>query len=244
MKPTPFGRCSQAGSHCVQCSKAVVAIASDFRRLVTTADHFVSRIIHGNDWWETVLAGIRAIRCRRQMSALTWVSFCPASWILSSRTFPCLAPLAARHQSVVWCRRRPAGSTVGFVSKSPANPSQTFPRKLRLRTQAEFDRVYRTKVFAADDVLVINAGASELSHARLGLSVSKKVGNAVTRNRWKRLIREAFRLSQHELPAGIDLVARPQKGAKPELAAIRKSLAGLVRRVAKRAVIRPPASNF
>ena len=114
-------------------------------------------------------------------------------------------------------------------------PAHTFSRKLRLRTQAEFDRVYRAKVFAADDVLVINACASNLPHPRLGLSVSKKVGNAVARNRWKRLIREAFRLSQDELPAGIDLVARPQKGAKPELAAIGKSLVSLARRVAKRA---------
>jgi ribonuclease P protein component len=130
------------------------------------------------------------------------------------------------------------------VSDTPAKPSQTFPRKLRLLTQADFDRVYRTKVFAADDVLVINAGASEMSHARLGLSVSKKVGNAVTRNRWKRLIREAFRLSQHELPAGIDLVARPQKGAIAELEAIRHSLLALARRVAKRAAHRPSAPDL
>jgi len=113
-------------------------------------------------------------------------------------------------------------------------PAQTFPRKLRLRSQAEFDWVYKAKVFAADDVLVLNARTSDLPHPRLGLSVSKKVGNAVTRNRWKRLIREAFRLSQHELPAGIDLVARPQKGAEPNLVAIRQSLVALARRIAKR----------
>ncbi|MCI0359060.1 MAG: ribonuclease P protein component [Planctomycetaceae bacterium] len=113
-------------------------------------------------------------------------------------------------------------------------PAQSFPRKLRLRSQAEFDRVYRAKVFAADEVLVINACASDLAHPRLGLSVSKKVGSAVTRNRWKRLIREAFRLSRAELPSGIDLVARPQKGAEPDLAAIRKSLVELARRAANR----------
>jgi ribonuclease P protein component len=114
-------------------------------------------------------------------------------------------------------------------------PAHRFGRHLRIRSQAEFDRVYRAKVFAADDVLVVNACATEHQHPRLGLAVSKRTGNAVARNRWKRLIREAFRLEQQVLPAGIDLVARPQKGAKPDLPAIRQSLVALARRVAKRA---------
>jgi len=122
-------------------------------------------------------------------------------------------------------------------------PAQTLRRNQRLRTQAEFDRVYRAKVFAADDVLVINACASDVPHPRLGLSVSRKVGNAVTRNRWKRLIREAFRLAQDELPGGIDIVARPQKEAKPELVSIRKSLVALARRVAKRVAQRLPTPD-
>jgi ribonuclease P protein component len=112
---------------------------------------------------------------------------------------------------------------------------QSFPRNLRVRHQAEFDRAYQARIFAADDVLVVNACPTDLPHPRLGLSVSKKVGNAVARNRWKRLIREAFRLVQAELPGGVDLVVRPQKGAaEPELAAIQRSLVGLGRRVTRR----------
>jgi ribonuclease P protein component len=112
---------------------------------------------------------------------------------------------------------------------------QSFPRNLRVRHQAEFDRAYQARIFAADDVLVVNACPTDLPHPRLGLSVSRKVGNAVVRNRWKRLIREAFRLVQAELPGGVDLVVRPQKGAaEPELAAIQRSLVGLARRVARR----------
>jgi ribonuclease P protein component len=113
-------------------------------------------------------------------------------------------------------------------------PDQSFGRRLRLRTPAEFDRVYQSKVYAADDTLVVNAAASDLAHPRLGLSVSKKVGNAVVRNRWKRLIREAFRLDRELLPTGVDLVVRPQKNAVADLEAIRRSLPALARRVAKR----------
>lgn len=126
------------------------------------------------------------------------------------------------------------------MSDDRPQADQSFPRELRLRTQGQFDRVYRAKLFAADDVLVVNAAASDLPHPRLGLSVSKKVGTAVIRNRWKRLIREAFRLSRHELPSGLDLVVRPQKGANDELTAIRRSLIALSRRIAKRLDARKP----
>ena len=113
-------------------------------------------------------------------------------------------------------------------------PDQRFGRHYRLRKPADFERVYRTKLFAADDVLLVNAAASDLPHPRLGLSVSKRAGNAVTRNRWKRLIREVFRLAKDELPPGIDLVVRPQKDAAAELSAVRRSLVALAGRLARR----------
>lgn len=121
---------------------------------------------------------------------------------------------------------------------------QTFGRELRIRKAAEFDRVYKARLFAADDVLIVNGAANGLAHPRLGLSVSRKVGNAIVRNRWKRLIREAFRLSKERLPAGIDLVARPQKDAKPELPAIATSLVALARRIARRMPnVEPPVKG-
>jgi ribonuclease P protein component len=104
----------------------------------------------------------------------------------------------------------------------------------RLRKQADFDRVYQTRAYAADDVLIVNGCANELARSRLGLSVGAIVGNAVTRNRWKRIIREAFRLSRQQIPVGLDLVVRPQKGAKADFQAVSKSLSGLAVRIAKR----------
>jgi ribonuclease P protein component len=62
----------------------------------------------------------------------------------------------------------------------------------------------------------------------------------VARNRWKRLIREAFRLSGAELPAGFDLVVRPQKGAVADFESVSRSLPALARRISKRLEKREP----
>jgi ribonuclease P protein component len=110
----------------------------------------------------------------------------------------------------------------------------------RVRKQAEFDRIYQARIYAADDVLIINGAANDLPHTRLGLSIGKIVGNAVVRNRWKRLIREAFRISRAELPTGLDLVARPQKKATAEFTAIQQSLIALAAKIAKRSKKSPP----
>ncbi len=111
---------------------------------------------------------------------------------------------------------------------------QRFNRNVRVRHQADFDRVYQSKVFAADDVLVATAAANGLSATRLGLSVSRKVGNAVERNRWKRRIREAFRRNYAKFPPGLDVVFRPRKGAVCDFHAIDRSLPVLIKRVGKK----------
>src|SRR5690349_9675621 len=103
-----------------------------------------------------------------------------------------------------------------------------------LRKQADFDRVYQARAYAADDVLIINGCLNDLGRSRLGLSVGAVVGNAVKRNRWKRVIREAFRLSRQQIPVGLDLVVRPQKGAKADFHAASRSLPALASRIVSR----------
>ncbi len=111
---------------------------------------------------------------------------------------------------------------------------QSLPPELRLRRQADFERVYRRRCSVADGLIVIYGCKSGLSHPRIGVSVSRRVGNAVVRNRWKRLIREAFRLSRAQMPEGIDLVVIPRRDAEPALDQIRKSFSRLAKRVKRR----------
>jgi len=111
---------------------------------------------------------------------------------------------------------------------------ERFPRKYRIRARADFDRLYKNGTVAADDVLVVRGCLNGLPHTRLGLSVSRKVGAAVVRNRWKRLIREAFRKSRVGLPAGYDFVVRPRRGADPDFRAVSGALPRLAKRLAKR----------
>jgi ribonuclease P protein component len=88
----------------------------------------------------------------------------------------------------------------------PAALRFRFPKALRLLDGAAFEAVYgggRRKIVGPLDVL---ARPNDLDHPRLGLSVPRRVGNAVVRNRVKRMLREAFRRLQHDLPRGYDLV--------------------------------------
>ncbi|MFL5318176.1 MAG: ribonuclease P protein component [Myxococcaceae bacterium] len=91
--------------------------------------------------------------------------------------------------------------------------SEAFPKKLRLRSRAEFLKVQtRGQKIAAEPLLGLYL-PNGLPHTRVGLTVSSKVGNAVVRNRIRRCLRECFRKKHHLLPAGVDVVLIARSGA-------------------------------
>jgi ribonuclease P protein component len=113
-------------------------------------------------------------------------------------------------------------------------PSFRFRPHEHLRRQADFRRVYDRRRSVSNDWLIVYACENDLPYLRLGLSVSRKVGGAVRRNRLRRLYREAFRLTRHQMPVGMDLILIPRRPEAPTLAVLTESLPRLVRQAARK----------
>jgi ribonuclease P protein component len=117
----------------------------------------------------------------------------------------------------------------------------------RLSRSAEFERVYRHGRSVANRQLVLYTFPNtSTERPRLGLSVSRKVGGAVQRNKVKRLLREAFAQAEAELISGQDVVvvARPPAGELADregLAGMDAALAELIGKAGLRGPASPPA---
>ena len=115
----------------------------------------------------------------------------------------------------------------------PSNRPLRFGANLRLRSKLQFDAVYAGSRRIDDRFFALRVKANGLSHPRVGLAVAvKTAGNAVARNRIRRLVRESFRLNQHELPAVDVVVAAKFPAREAPATSLRDSLATLWKRVA------------
>src|SRR6476646_8813759 len=94
-----------------------------------------------------------------------------------------------------------------------AKADYSFGKSQHVRSRLAFSAVFEAKVRQSRGPLTAYALPTTLASSRLGLSVSRTVGTAPRRNRIKRLIREAFRLMQHDFPRPYDLmvVVRPHE---------------------------------
>jgi ribonuclease P protein component len=123
---------------------------------------------------------------------------------------------------------------------TPASPRLTFRQRQHVKLGRDFQRVYNFRSSAATDALLVYAAPNGRAFSRLGLSVGRKHGGSVRRNRIKRLLREAFRLSPQSIPPGFDFVFVPRRFADTTLADLLVFLPRLAADAARRAAKKAP----
>src|SRR5262249_36416135 len=93
----------------------------------------------------------------------------------------------------------------------PRFGTKTFPKDFRLRTAADFKKVYTNGAKRIARLFVVFALRNGLEYSRFGLTTPRKLGKAHMRNRLKRMIREIVRTSRAAIPTGYDFVVNPRR---------------------------------
>lgn len=116
----------------------------------------------------------------------------------------------------------------------PSTTTTRFRPHERINDPADFRRAFDRKRSVSSAAMVVHGVENHRDFPRLGISVGRKrIRSAAARNRVKRVLREAFRLSKAELPAGIDLVIVP-RDPKLTFAEARHALPALAQALARR----------
>lgn len=110
------------------------------------------------------------------------------------------------------------GDRILVVNENPMPKRETFRKRDRLRRRRDFSRLFAEGTAVSESNLVVHAVVNELPHSRLAVSVNRKVGKAVPRNKIRRRIKEAFRRHRSELPLGFDLLCVVRKADPPAYA--------------------------
>ena len=110
---------------------------------------------------------------------------------------------------------------------------ESFSKDDRLRHRGDFLRIQRRGIRTSTKNLILFIKPNKINRKRLGITASKKVGNAVRRNRLKRIIREVFRKNRELFPYSCDVVVIVKKSenisgyitVKSEIAGVKSRLA-------------------
>lgn len=127
-----------------------------------------------------------------------------------------------------------------MLNRSSSLKRFTFTKADRIRTSKEYRSLSNNGIRHYSECFIIISKRNQFKRHRLGITVSKRVGKAVTRNRIKRIIREYFRVEKSLLPSHMDIniIARQQSG-RIEAEALRENLGKWLASIA----VRPEQQN-
>ena len=128
-----------------------------------------------------------------------------------------------------------AGKGGSASRSSTAGQARTLPRSCRLTSRRQFLTVYERGRRVASSSFTLFGLPNVAGECRLGLTVTRKLGGAVRRNRVKRMLREVFRRNRERLEPALDLVINARSGVlEREAGQLEREFLGAFRRLARR----------